>query len=86
MKKIMLYSLIRKQFNHSHSPDILFARPQIALSLSDPSQKGHKKIEFLMENILNWGCNIDLKYSRGRANSTFLDGSNKVQFRVERKV
>ena len=27
--------------------------------------------EFWMENISYWGHNIDLKYSRGRANSTF---------------
>ena len=40
----------------------------------------------LMENISYWGHNIDLKYSSGRANSIFWEGSDKVQFGVGRKV
>ena len=39
-----------------------------------------------MENILFWGRHIDLKYLRGRANSTFREGSDEVQFGVGRKV
>ena len=37
---------------------------------------------FLMENILYWDRNINLKYSMGRAKRTFLGGSDEVQFGV----
>ena len=39
-----------------------------------------------MEFFSYWGHNIDLKYSRGRANSTFREESDEMQFGVGRKV